>query len=68
MSKISPTIESCKGNDIEKPGLQNQKVKALYPKGEIKYIPMRILSYLQSGHEYYYICFLRLIYKAGQVL
>lgn len=43
MSGVSSSIRPCKGNDIKEPGLQRQKIKALYPEGEVKHTPTRML-------------------------
>lgn len=68
ISKIFPSIGSWKGYDIEEPGLQEQKLKILYPEKEVKHILIQILSCPQSGYRYYHVCFLRLTHEAGQAL
>ena len=52
MSGVSPSMGSCKGDDIEEPGLQGQGAKALYPEGEVRHTPTRMLSCPQSGRGY----------------
>lgn len=40
ISRVSLSMRSCKSNNIEKPGLKVQKVKALYPEEKFRHISM----------------------------